>query len=267
MSSRADCIAPMEKQILDDINKSAYAAADVVDWYEELDFVLKPEAAILKKITPVIRDRKLLDIGIGAGRTTKLLLEISSDYTGIDYTPRCAELAQQKFPAAKIFCCDARDLRVFDDSVFDFVLFSFNAIDYMIHEDRLKVLNEIHRVLKPGGLFMFSTHNRDYKYFDKMPWQEHKYDLNHLKSCLYTFAHLPKHYRMKKHEERTDQYAIINDMAHGFSLLAYYISLAEQVKQLEQADFAGVEAYDMEGNPTDHDTKFPWVYYLARRPE
>jgi ubiquinone/menaquinone biosynthesis C-methylase UbiE len=255
-----------DKDIIDDINKSAYAAEEVVDWYEELDFILKPEAAILKKITPVIKDKKLLDIGIGAGRTTKFLLEISSNYTGIDYTPRSAELAQKKFPAAKILCCDARDLRIFDDAAFEFVLFSFNAIDYMIHEDRMKVLSEIHRVLKPGGLFMFSTHNRDYRYFDKLPWQEGRYDLNHLKSCLHTFVHLPKHYRMKKHEIRTDRYAIINDMAHGFSLLAYYISLAEQVKQLDEAGFAEIEAYDMEGNPTGHDSNFPWTYYLARRP-
>jgi SAM-dependent methyltransferase len=251
--------------IVDDINKSAYAAAEVVDWYEDLDFILKPEAAILKKIAPAIKDKKLLDIGIGAGRTTKFLLEISSDYTGIDYTPRSVELAQEKFPAVKILCCDARDLRAFDDGTFDFVLFSFNAIDYMIHEDRMSALSEIHRVLSPGGLFMFSTHNRDYKYFDKLPWQEGRYDLNHLKSCLYTFVHLPKHYRMKQHEIRTDHYAIINDTAHGFSLLAYYISLAEQVKQLAEAGFAQIEAYDMDGNLTEYDRNFPWIYYLARR--
>ena len=255
----------MKKDIVDDINKSAYAADEVVDWYADLDFILKPEAAILKKITPVIKDKKLLDIGIGAGRTTRFLLEISSNYTGIDYTPRCAELAQEKFPAAKILCCDARDLRVFENGAFDFVLFSFNAIDYMIHEDRMRVLKEIHRVLKPGGLFMFSTHNRDYKYFDKFPWQEGRFDLNHLKSCLYTLAKLPRHYRMKKYEVRTDQYAIINDNGHGFSLLAYYISLAEQEKQLSEIGFVDLEAYDMEGNPTTSDRNFPWTYYLARR--
>lgn len=255
-----------QKDIVDDINKSAYADAEVVDWYKDFDFILKPEAAILEKITSEIKDKKLLDIGIGAGRTTRFLLEISSDYTGIDYTPRSAELAQEKFPEARILCCDARDLSVFDDGAFDFVLFSFNAIDYMIHEDRQTVLREIYRTLKPGGLFMFSTHNRDYKYFDKLPWQEGRYDLNQLKSCLYTLVHLPKHYRMKKHEERTDQYAIINDTAHGFSLLAYYISLAEQVKQLLEAGFVEVEAYDMEGNRIEQDTNFPWIYYLARRP-
>lgn len=255
-----------DKQIIDEINKSAYAADDVLGWYDQLDFILKPEAAILKKIDPAIRGKKLLDIGIGAGRTTKFLLEVSSDYTGIDYTPGITELAQKKFPAAKIMCLDAREMAVFEDELFDFVLFSFNAIDYMTHEDRVMALKEFYRVLKPGGWFMFSSHNRDYKYFDKFPWQEGKFDAGHLKSCLYTFLHLPKHFRMRKHEVRTASYAIINDSAHGFTLLAYYIGHDEQVEQLTTAGFRDIEAYDMDGNRTAKDTRFPWIYYLARRP-
>jgi len=253
------------KQVVDATNMAAYARTGTVDWYRDLEFILKPEAVILEAIGPAIKDKKLLDIGIGAGRTTRFLLEISSDYTGIDYTPDCISAARQKYSNANLLCCDARNLQGFADFTFDFVLFSFNAIDYMIHEDRLSCLAEINRVLKPGGWFMFSTHNRDYRHFDKFPWQEHRFDLNHIKSCLYTFVHLPRHQRMRKYEVRTDQYAIINDNAHGFSLLAYYISFAEQVRQLNEAGFVSVEAYDMEGKPTEGDVNFPWIYYLARR--
>ena len=135
----------------------------------------------------------------------------------------------------------------------------------MTDEDRMRSLREIHRVLKPDCYFMFSTHNRDYENFGKMPWQEGRYDLSHLKSCAYTLLHLPKHWRMKKHEVRTDRYAIVNDFAHGFSLLAYYISLDEQVKQLRAAGFVNVEAYDMEGKRIEKDAEFPWIYYVARR--
>ncbi len=250
---------------IDEVNRSAYSAAEIVDWYRDFDFLLKPEEVILQKIRPEIEDKKLLDIGIGSGRTTKHLLEISGNYTGIDYAQEAAEVAQKKFPEARILCADARDLKQFVDGEFDFVLFSFNAIDYMTDEDRMKSLREIRRVLKPGSYFMFSTHNRNYKYFNKMPWQEGRYDLGHLKSCAYTLLHLPKHWRMKKYEVRTDRYAIVNDIAHGFSLLAYYISLEEQVRQLHEAGFVNVEAYDMEGNRIDADRDFPWVYYLARK--
>src|ERR1041384_4078367 len=197
-----------QKIIVDDINKAAYSARDVVDWYKDLDFILKPEAVIIERIRAAIEGNKLLDIGIGAGRTTRFLLDVSQDYTGIDYTRGCIDLAQKKYPDANLIHCDARDLSIFADQTFDFVLFSGNGIDYMIHDDRIKCLKEIARVLKPGCFFAFSTHNRDYKYFDKLPWQESQFDLNHIKSCIYTFIHLPRHLRMKKYETRTDSYAI-----------------------------------------------------------
>src|ERR1041385_6007862 len=180
-----------QKTIVDEINKAAYSARDLVEWYGELDFILKPEAVIIERIRTAIEGKKLLDIGIGAGRTTKFLLEVSQDYTGIDYTRGCIDLAQKKYPDANLIHCDARELSIFNDQTFDFVLFSFNAIDYMINDDRIKCLKEIRRVLKPNGFFMFSTHNRDYKYFDKLPWQEPKFDLKHIKSSIYTFMHLP----------------------------------------------------------------------------
>src|SRR5262252_1845101 len=96
------------KEVVDATNMAAYARTGTVDWYRDFEFILKPEAVILETIGPEIKNKKLLDIGIGGGRTTKFLLEISSDYTGIDYIPKCAELTQQKFPAARILCRDAR---------------------------------------------------------------------------------------------------------------------------------------------------------------
>ena len=253
------------REILDSINRRTYGANEVVDWYGRLDFILKPEQVILDSLAPLIRDKKLLDIGIGGGRTTKFLLEISKDYTGIDYTPRCVEIARNRYPGANILCCDARDLRVFSDGTFDFVLFAFNGIDYVDHEDRIHALNEIRRVLKPGSIFMFSTHNRDYKHFRKLPWQEIQFSVGHLKSCLYTLAHLPRHFLMKKHERYTGEYAIVNDIAHGFALLAYYIGVNEQIRQLQQTAFTDIEVYDLNGVKVESDTEFPWTYYVTRK--
>jgi len=251
---------------LDVINRRAYADEQVVSWYGRLDHIYQAEAVILKKLDPFIKDKTLLDIGIGAGRTTRYLLEISQDYTGIDYTAALAAIAKTRYPLGNIFCADARQLPA-PDQAFDFVLFSLSGIDYIDHGDRLKALREIHRVLRPGGFYMFSTHNREYKNFKKMPWQEDTpLTLGHLKSCLYSLAYWPRHLRMKKHEVDTDQYAIVNDSAHGFSLLAYYISADEQVKQLESEGFRDIEIYNMEGETVKSDSQFPWIYYLASKP-
>src|SRR2546430_13212490 len=96
-----------EASALDQINKQAYSATSVVDCYRDFDFLLKPEEVLLQKIRPEIEGRRLLDIGIGSGRTTKHLLEISSDYTGIDYIAECAEVAQTNFPRARILYATA----------------------------------------------------------------------------------------------------------------------------------------------------------------
>jgi len=147
------------------------------------------------------------------------------------------------------------------------VIFSLNGLDYIDHVDRLRALKEIYRVLKPEGFFMFSTHNRDHKGFRKLPWQEETpFNIGHLKSCLYTLAHWPRHMMMKKHEVFTNQHAIVNDTAHGFSLLTYYISIGQQISQLENEGFIQIEAYDMDGNRVETDIDFPWTYYLAQKP-
>jgi SAM-dependent methyltransferase len=254
------------ESVLDAVNKKIYARPDVVTGYAHLDHLLKPEEVLLEKLLPRIKDKKILDIGIGGGRTTKFLLEISRDYTGIDYTPECVEVVREKYRGANVLCCDARDLTRFGDDTFDFVLFSFNSLDYIPHEDRIKALSEIYRVLKPGEFFMFSTHNLDYRNFNKLPWQEKsRLDLVRLKSCLYSLYYLPKHMSMKRREVHAAEYAIINDNAHGYSLLTYYIGVGQQVKQLEEVGFVSVETYNMEGRPVSSDTDFPWTYYLARK--
>jgi hypothetical protein len=70
---------------------------------------------------------------------------------------------------------------------------------------------------------------------------------------------------MKKHEIHTDEFAVINDNAHGFSLLGYYISIPAQLKQLAAVGFSDVEVYDGEGERVTSDTRFPWTYYLAKK--
>ncbi|MCA1816904.1 MAG: class I SAM-dependent methyltransferase [Acidobacteria bacterium] len=251
---------------MDQINKAAYARADVVGEYVGADGLFETERVLLARLAPALRGKPLLDVGVGAGRTTRHLLEISDDYTGIDYTPALVEAARRKFPRARLLCRDARDLSPFADESFDFALFSFNGIDYVPHEERLQVLREVRRVLKPGGYFMFSSHNRECEHFNKMPWQtKPRLSAPYVKYCLYCLAHLPKHLRMRRHEVHADEYAVVNDNAHGFSLLAYYISAPAQLEQLRRAGFSSAEAYDMDGHPTARDTRHPWVYYLARK--
>jgi len=254
---------------IDAINKGVYASAHIMESYSNLDFILKSEESILRKISPIIKNKKILDIGIGGGRTTKFLLKISRDYTGIDYSAQAVQIAKNKYADVSILCCDARELKIFKDSTFDFVLFSFNGIDSIPHEGRIKALKEIYRVLNKDGFFMFSTHSRDHRDFNKYfkyLWKEKaRFNCAFIKAYLKALYYLPQHIKMKGYEIYADEYAIINDSAHGFSLLHYYIGISEQITQLESIGFSDVEAYDIEGGLTNNDTVSSWIYYLSKK--
>ena len=248
------------------VNQKTYAKAKVLDYYDGLNELFLAEKVLFEKLSAKIEDSKILDIGVGGGRTTRYLLPLSSDYTGVDYVPEFVERVKTKYEGGNFLCGDARNLKEFADQTFDFVLFSYNGIDAVSHEDRVKVLKEVNRLLKNGGTFMFSSHNRDYRHFKKPYWLiEPRFNAGFVKNLLSYVFFLPKHLRMKKHEISGDEYAIVNDSDHRFSLLLYYIGINRQIEQLEKIGFSGIEAYNAQGESVKKDTESFWIYYLANK--
>ncbi len=255
-----------EQSLVDSVNQKTYAKAKVLDYYDGLEELFPAEKVLFEKLSAKIENSKILDIGVGGGRTTKYLLPLSSDYTGVDYVPQFVERVKRKYESGNFLCSDARDLKEFADENFDLVLFSYNGIDYVSHEDRLKILKEIYRVMKTGGTFMFSSHNRDYRHFKKPYWLiEPRINAAFVKNLLSYVFFLPRHLRMKKEEVDTNEYAIVNDSDHRYSLLHYYIGIGSQVKQLEGIGFSNIEAHNAEGESVKTDTESLWIYYLAKK--
>lgn len=251
---------------IDILNRSTYAREDVLDFYHKATDLLPAERSIFERLESEIRNKRILDLGVGGGRTTGYLLGLTDDYTGVDYVPEFAALAAQKFPKARMLAGDARDLEHAADGSYDFVLFSYNGLDSISHEDRLRVLSEVRRVLKPNGIFMFSSHNRDYRYFRTLPWhQPFRLEKRFLIFLLHCIYHFPKHFKMRRYEVFADEYAIINDGDHRFSLMLYYIGIDAQRRQLAEHGFDRVESFDFNGDPVENDTESHWIYYVARR--
>lgn len=109
---------------IDSINQRTYAKANVLDYYDGLDELFPAEKALFRRLTEKIEKAKILDIGIGGGRTTKYLLPICAEYTGLDYVPEFINRVKRKYKGGKFLVGDARDLKHFSDETFDFVLFS-----------------------------------------------------------------------------------------------------------------------------------------------
>ncbi len=252
----------------DDLNRKAFESARAVRFYDfSTPRLFEGEATILESLRPALKEKRLLDIGIGGGRTTPFLLEISTDYTGIDYSARLVARARDKFKIDSIFQCDVRDMRRFADETFDFAFFSFNGLDYVSHEGRIKALAEIHRILKSGGIYMFSAHNRSYRYLREEPWGRGVAfgTLSFFKECVWQVLLIPRHYWMRRFEVNKRNYAVLNDSARRHSLLTYYITAPAQVAQLRSTGFTAIDVYDARGNPIEDDDSSPWIYYVARK--
>jgi ubiquinone/menaquinone biosynthesis C-methylase UbiE len=143
-----------------------YEDAGVVDRYRRLDELFAEELRILERLRNDLPRMRMLDIGVGAGRTTPSFAPLVRSYVGADYSTRMIEackarFAREEWPHVRFEVADVRAMSQFDDGEFDFVLFSFNGLDGLIggHGERARALAEIRRVCAPGGAFAFSSHN------------------------------------------------------------------------------------------------------------
>jgi SAM-dependent methyltransferase len=148
--------------LMDEINRRTWRDASTVRWFRRLEgWTDRGERAALELAAVEAKDQPILDLGVGGGRTVPLLRAVSRDYVALDYTPELVAACRQKYPDADVRHGDARDLSRFADGSFRLVVFSFNGIDSVNADDRMTILREVHRVLCPGGLFLFSAHNRE----------------------------------------------------------------------------------------------------------
>jgi demethylmenaquinone methyltransferase/2-methoxy-6-polyprenyl-1,4-benzoquinol methylase len=111
-------------------------------------------------ITP---DMRILDLCCGNGQTTRFLVVHSAHVTGIDASPQAIEQATQNAPSAK-YIQGWAEAMPFDNEQFDLVHTSLS-----LHELRpvqlWRTLQEVHRVLKPGGIFTFIDFHTPLNFF------------------------------------------------------------------------------------------------------
>lgn len=105
---------------------------------------------------------RVLDMGCGRGRTTAILVdEYGADVQAFDIDPKILSDAAKARPDIEFRIDDATKLAGYPGSTFDLVLFSFNGIDYIpTRSEREACYAQVARVLRQGGVFVYSSHNR-----------------------------------------------------------------------------------------------------------
>jgi ubiquinone/menaquinone biosynthesis C-methylase UbiE len=102
--------------------------------YRDLTELRPPEKVIFRELKERLTDQRILDLGVGCGRTTPHFLEFTNRYTGVDYSRHMLEMCrerypQNRFPGAKFQFCDARAMTSFPGESFDVVAFLGSGID------------------------------------------------------------------------------------------------------------------------------------------
>ena len=140
-------------------------------WYEANDdpiALLRAEAQfrnpwilkIIKAKGVEKKKTKLLDIGCGGGFLTNALIKEGIQVTGLDISEDAINIAKHYDETKRVHYLkgDAYDLPFLENS-FDFVC----AMDFLEHVNNPeKVIQQVSKVLKPGGTFLFYTFNRNF---------------------------------------------------------------------------------------------------------
>lgn len=110
-----------------------------------------------------IKDKTVLEIGVGQGSHAQLIAQNCKNYIGIDLTDYAtlSTVTRMKLLAinnAKILQMNAEKLQ-FDGNSFDYV-WSWGVIHHSANT--FQILKEIHRVLKPGGKCTVMVYHRSF---------------------------------------------------------------------------------------------------------
>jgi len=111
------------------------------------------------------RDSEVLEVGCGLGTDAINFARRGAHYTGVDLTEASIELARRRFEIEGL----PADLRVADAEALPFADESFDLVysHGVLHHtpDVQRAIDEIHRVLKPGGAAMVMLyHKNSYNY-------------------------------------------------------------------------------------------------------
>lgn len=103
---------------------------------------------------------RILDLACGTGRIALPLAARGLDVAGIDISRRALEVARAAAPALDLRHGDMRDLP-WEDAWFDGVVNVWTAFGYFQSQsDDERVLAEVARVLRPGGVFVLDSVNQ-----------------------------------------------------------------------------------------------------------
>src|ERR1700756_2475583 len=92
--------------------------------HHTMSILFPPEGTILRLLLPELRTARMLDLGVGGGRTTLHFAKCVREYVGVDYSESMIRECRRRFATSpepfSFVVCDARSLKMFASGSFDF---------------------------------------------------------------------------------------------------------------------------------------------------
>lgn len=116
--------------------------------------------SIIEKILRSYNVKTVLDMTCGTGSQVFYLEKQGYKVTGSDFSPALLEMARERASAEKkkITFIDG-DMRTLKVGQFDAVITIFNAVGHLTKSGFEKTMRNIHKNLKPGGIYVFDILN------------------------------------------------------------------------------------------------------------
>jgi len=147
---------------------------------------------------------KILEVGCGEGRGIRLLKNKTSEYVALDRHQAVLDKLQKEHPKVKFLQKIVPPFTGISDNEFDVVI-AFQVIEH-IKKDRL-FLQEIQRVLKPGGKAIISTPNIKMT-LTRNPWHIREYTADELKRLAESIFAKVSTYGIAGNEKVMEYYAM-----------------------------------------------------------
>jgi SAM-dependent methyltransferase len=262
------------------VNATAWRRGDHVGEYANRT-LLPVEVMILVRYREALAGRTL-EVGCGAGRILGYLAAIG-DAHGIDISAAMVDHCRARYPAADTEVADLGDLGTAAPGPFEAILALDNVLDVFDDEQRRRVLADLKARIAPDGLLIFSSHNL--AYIDRPMateraapaggWRRGRELLAKAASrppasAIRDARRIPRRIanrrRLEPLQRRGPGYAIVNDSAHDYALLHYYIGRDDQQRQLAETGLRLLECLDVDGRTVGAGEPHPdpWLHYVAR---
>lgn len=151
----------VDDQFIIDANRACYDNLGEMYTDGAGDFEILQKMGVWQEFIDGLHDRKILDVGCGAGDIAKWLADGDYDVTACDLSEEMINVAQRKTEKAKFLTLGATELDKLEDR-FDGIV-SIHLVQHLSKTMLKKFFNSVHDLLNDDGKFLLVFTNTCYE--------------------------------------------------------------------------------------------------------